>query len=283
MIRSDYHMHSDFSSDGKASMEAMIEKAIMLGLNRICFTDHMDYDYPAVGEYTFVFDIDKYLEKLNQLKEKYKSRIEILCGVELGLQTHVKDQIKTLTESYPFDFLIGSVHVVDHLDPYYPEYWEGKTEEEGIRRYFETIIENCKVIQNYHICGHIDYIIRYTPSMRAYKQSLINQESPKKYSGYSSLAYSDLLDEVLKTILYYGKGIEVNTSGLKYGLGQPHPSTDILKRYKELGGEIITIGSDAHQPEHIGYHFSYVEELLKSIGYRYYTVFKEGAPFMEKL
>lgn len=272
MIKSDYHVHSDFSSDGKASMEQMVEQAIRLGLTRLCFTDHMDYDYPQqMSGYDFMFNIEVYRKKLSEIKEKYRSRIEILTGIELGLQPHIADRMSMLTDRCPFDFIIGSTHVADHMDPYYPQYWAGRTKEEGIETFYRTIVENCKVYQGFHVCGHIDYIVRYAP------------DTKPCYKEYSYERYSDVLDEILKVLLSYGKGIELNTAGYKYGLGHPHPKKEILKRYRELGGEIITIGSDAHRPEHLGNDFERAAELLRSLGYRYYTVFIQGQPVMEPL
>lgn len=271
MIIADYHVHSDFSSDGKATMEQMIEQAIKLNLKKLCFTDHMDYDYPAIGGYTFVFDPEEYVKKLEILKEKYYGQIELLTGVELGLQPHLKERLTSLLQSYQFDFVLGSSHVVDHIDPYYPEFWVNKTKEEGINAYFQSIIENCKVFNDFNVYGHLDYIIRYVPGQTDKKEDYNYQE------------YAAILDNVLKTIISYGKGIEINTSGLKYGLGYAHPKVEIIKRYRELGGEIITIGSDAHKPEHLCYDFHLVPELLKSIGFQYYTTFIGGKPIYEKL
>jgi histidinol-phosphatase (PHP family) len=271
MIIADYHVHSDFSSDSKAPMEQMIEEAIRLRLKKLCFTDHMDFDYPQVSNYNFTFDSKAYTTKLNELKEQYHKQIEILTGIELGLQPHLSDRLSDLLDSYPFDFAIGSSHVVNHTDPYFPEYWENRTKEEGIRLYFESIIENCKSFQGFNVYGHIDYIIRYVPGQEVTKAT------------YSYLDYADLLDEVLKTIISYGKGIEINTAGFKYGLGHAHPKPEVLKRYKELGGELITIGSDAHKPEHLAYDFNLVPELLKELGFRYYATFVKGKPLFEKL
>mgnify|MGYP000259149774 FL=1 len=273
MIIYDYHVHSDFSSDSKAPMEQMIEQGIKSGLKKICFTDHMDYDYPPVGEYTFVFDPDAYIKKLDELKSHYGKQIEILTGIELGLQPHLKERMTALLERYPFDFVIGSSHVVDSMDPYYPEYWENRSVKDGIYRYYESIIENCKVFQGFDVYGHIDYIIRYIPG---------NLKNPVKMD-YSYSEYADILDEVLKTIISFGKGIEVNTSGLKYGHAYPHPKPEILKRYRELGGELITIGSDAHKSEHLCYDFSLIPDLLKSIGFKYYATFVQRKPVYEKL
>ncbi|MDF2941680.1 MAG: hypothetical protein K0S01_538 [Herbinix sp.] len=271
MIIADYHVHSDFSSDSKAPMEQMIEQAIRLGLKKLCFTDHMDIDYPQVNDHNFIFDVDVYGKKLLELKEHYHKQIELLMGIELGLQPHLTTQLSSLVNQYPFDFIIGSSHVVDHVDPYYPQYWENRTKKEGIQLYFESIIENCKSFQGFHIYGHLDYIIRYVPG----------QSETKATYSYSD--YAELLDEVLKTIISYGKGIEINTAGYKYGLGFAHPKPEVISRYKELGGELITIGSDAHKPEHLAYDFNLVPELLKGLGFRYYATFVQGKPIYEKL
>ncbi len=271
MILADYHVHSDFSSDSKAPMEQMIERAIQFGLKKLCFTDHMDYDYPQVSNYNFVFDPEGYMKKLYELKERYYKQIEVLMGIELGLQPHLTDRLTSLVKSYPFDFAIGSSHVVNHVDPYYPEYWENRSHEEGIRLYFESIIQNCKMFQGFNVYGHLDYIIRYVPGHSETKAT------------YSYIDYADLLDEALKTIISYGKGIEINTAGFKYGLGFPHPKIEVIKRYKELGGELITIGSDAHKPEHLCYDFNLVPDLLKELGFHYYATFVQGKPIFEKL
>ena len=107
--------------------------------------------------------------------------------------------------------------------------------------------------------GHIDYVVRYGPDKNTY---------------YSYADYADVIDEILKQLIHNGKGIEVNTAGFKYGLGHPNPCEDILKRYRELGGEILTLGADAHQPEHIAYDFQRLPKLLQTCGFSYYTVFK---------
>ncbi len=274
MIIADYHVHSNFSGDSPAPMEQMIERAIQLGLKKLCFTDHMDYDYPPMGDIPFVFDPEPYVAKLQTLKDYYANQIEILTGIELGLQPRpqVIEYFKFLHSKYFFDFAIGSSHVLDYVDPYYPVFWENKTKEEGLKAYFQSIIDNCKIFKDYfNIYGHLDYIIRYAPTTEG------------KKPDYSYEDYSDLLDEALKTIISYGKGIEANTSGYKYGLGNPHPKAEVLKRYKELGGELITIGSDAHKPEHLCYDFNRVAELLKHLGYTHYATFVKGKPIFEKL
>lgn len=267
MITADYHVHTDFSSDSQSPMEDMVKRAIQLGLNRVCFTDHMDFDFPKQYEMRFVFDLEEYWNKLMEMQEKYP-QIKILKGIECGMQPGLANRYEDLLSSYSFDFVINSCHVLFEMDPYYPEFWENRSETEGITAYFEAILKNIQEFPNFDVCGHIDYIVRYAPS---------------KGKTFSPKKYGDILDEILKNTIAAGKGIEANTSGYKYGLGRPHPCEDILRRYQELGGEILTVGSDGHQPEHMAYDFDKVCELLKSIGFRYYTVFEKRKPKFLKL
>ncbi len=268
MILADYHVHSYFSSDSKAKPRDVIEKAVSLGLNRLCFTDHMDFDYPVNNGLTFQFDPNAYFKELLPLKEEYKNKINIFIGIELGLQPYLAPRYDVLMNSYPFDFVIGSSHLINGMDPYHKEYWEKYLNEEGVLKYLESIIGNVKAYSNFDVYGHLDYAIRYLPD---------------KNTNFSYEKHSDLIDHVLGTIINAGKGIELNTSGYKYGLSSPHPNEYILKRYKEMGGEIITIGSDGHIPEHIAYDFNTANALLQSLNYKYYTVFKERKPTFLKL
>ncbi|QHQ62024.1 histidinol-phosphatase HisJ family protein [Anaerocolumna sedimenticola] len=270
MIIADYHVHSSFSSDSTAPMEDMIEKAISLGMSKICFTDHMDYDFPNTNGLPFIFNPEEYFTKLADMTGHYKSKIKVLKGIELGLQPYLAPRYEALIEKYDFDFAIGSSHLVNGLDPYYPEYWMNQSPEKGVEIYFQSIIDNVKAFAGFQVYGHLDYVIRYVPD-----KTLIQTYSYKKYG--------DIIDEVLRTIIQHGKGIEVNTAGYKYGLGFAHPHSDILKRYKELGGEVITIGSDGHAPEHLGYDFPKAEELLRTLGFDYYVTYENRKPIFEKL
>lgn len=269
MIKSDYHVHTFFSSDSDTPMEDMVLQAINLGLTSICFSDHMDYDFPVTsGGLTFVFDPVDYFTELRRLEEKYSGTIRILKGIELGLQPHLNDRYHTLLTQHDFDFAIGSSHLVQGLDPYLEEYWHGRTKKEGLEDYFKCITENVKAVKNFDVYGHLDYAIRYAPN---------------KAQDYSYHNFADVIETMLKAIIEAGKGIELNTSGYKYGLGFPHPHDDILKRYKELGGEIITIGSDGHKTEHLAYDFDRAKNLLISLGYEYYTVFEKRKPHFIEL
>lgn len=263
----DTHMHTDFSGDSDSPMESMILSAINKKLPGICFTDHCDLDYPNTPD-LFLLDLASYTTSVSSFKKKYLNQIDIRYGIELGLQTHLATQHATLLAAHDFDFVIGSSHLVDGIDPYYPKFYEGRTEREAYRNYFESILENINSFDDFDVYGHIDYVVRYGPT---------------KNKHYNWLDYKDILDLILTTLIEKGKGIELNTGGFKYGLGHPNPCEDIICRYKELGGEIITIGADAHKPEHIAFDFSKVPDILKSCGFDYYTVFSNRKPNFIKL
>ena len=253
----------------------MYKRQIARGLNTICFTEHLDYEYPSTdGTVLFEVDMAAYEKKLFELKDKYKNKIEVLFGVEFGLLPHLAERYSSVARAHDFDFIIGSSHLIPapwykdnmlHGDPYEKEFWEGRTVEEICERYFRTIIDNTAAYKDFDTYAHMDYLIRY---------------APEKNKGYTYKKHADILDVALRTIIENNLALEINTAGYKYGLGQPNPQADILARYLELGGETITIGADAHKPEHIAYDFKKAEELLKTLGFKYYTIFKKRQPMM---
>lgn len=263
----DTHMHSQYSGDSEAPQETMIQAAIEKNLKGICFTDHLDIDYPEEPD-LFLLDLPNYAASVAALREKYQTELPVRFGIELGLQPHLAGLHSDILSQYPFDFVIGSSHVVHGYDPYYPAFYEGRTEEACYREYFESILENIHAFDGFDVYGHIDYVVRY---------------GPNRNEQYSYERYKDVIDEILRLLITRGKGIEINTGGFKYGLGHPNPTEEIIARYRELGGEIITIGADAHKPEHVAYDFEKVPELLKAAGFSYYTVFKERKPEYVKL
>ena len=270
-ILSDCHLHTSHSGDSDAPMEEMILQGISQGLTTMCFTEHNDFDYPVTEmdpEGKFVLNVDSYLYDLIQLREKYADKIRILFGLELGLQPSVMRQNAVLAKSYDFDFIIGSSHLVRGQDPYYPEFYEGRTDEDAYREYFESILENIRKFSNFDVYGHLDYVVRYGKT---------------KDENYSWEQYKDIFDEILKQLIDKEKGIEINTGGLKRGMRDLHPCLGILKRYKELGGEIVTIGSDSHDTAHIADHFDRAREALEACGFRYYTIFEKRTPEFVKL
>ena len=272
MIKSDFHLHSSYSGDSDADMEQMIQRAIELGYKDIAFTEHMDLEFPiteSTPEGMFECNVDSYLYNLLQLRSKYVNDINIRFGIELGLQPDLVRQNVKVAKEHDFDFVIGSIHVVDGMEVYTDsDFFAGKTDEEAYRRYFEAVYENLRAYSNFDVVGHLDYVVRYGKTID---------------TDYSYDKYRDILDKILTRILDREKGIELNTSGLSYGLKDFNPNLDILKRYKELGGEIITIGSDAHKVEDMGRNFDKAEEILKTAGFNYYTVFDGRIPVQNKL
>ncbi len=276
MIITDCHVHSCFSSDSETPVENMLEQAIKRNFSYFYLTDHMDYEFPISEEgMDFLFDVDAYFDKLEMLKRKYEreslgvrgSKIEIRPSIELGLKPHLGEDYRKLLKEYPFDFVIGSTHLVNDLDPYNTEFWEGRSEKASLIAYFETVIENIRSFPEFDSLGHLDYAIRYAPSV---KQGIANSLIHYQYKDYA-----DYIDEALKLLIHYGIALEVNTAGYAKRLGQPNPKIDVLRRYKEFGGELITIGSDGHVPNAFAFGFGEVEELLKKVGFRYYAIFKQ--------
>lgn len=267
MFLEDYHIHTSFSIDSEAPMEDMISTAINKGMNEIAITDHVDFDtkYYPVPDYT------GYIPYFNNLREKYKNKIKITFGVEIGLENKWADIINNFTDKYDFDFIIGSSHAAKTLDLYFDqkEYFENKTKKEAYTTYFEEILKNIEACPKFNVYGHIDYISRYG----------MYENNSLEYKDYS-----DLIDSCLKSLIEKNKGIEVNTSGFRYGINCTYPSLTILKRYKELGGEIITTGSDSHKPEDVADHIAYAYELIKEAGFKYISVFrKQKAEFIKIL
>ena len=260
-------MHTSFSTDSKAPMEDVVKKCISLGLTDIAITDHMDYDFPKdVAEDAggnFMYDVDEHLTLFTKLKEKYAGQINMHYGIEMGFMDNAVEYYSGLLKKYPIDFNIGSLHIVDDMDPYFEKYWNSfKDTNAGIERYLTQMIHSQKLFKSYDSLGHADYIFRVAPGKKEYEYA----------------EYADYFDTILKTLIDEGKALEVNTAGYKYGLGVPNPRPCVLKRYKELGGELITVGSDGHAPEQLAYDFDKCEALLKSLGYKYVFIYKDHKP-----
>lgn len=270
-ITADSHLHSSFSGDSDTPMEEMILQGIRLGLTHMCFTEHNDFDYPVTEPDPaglFELNPDAYLYDFIKLKEKYEGRIRLCFGLELGLQPHLSKRNAAFAKEHEYDFIIGSSHICNGKDPYYPSFYEGRKQEDAYLEYFESILDNLESYSNFDVYGHLDYVVRY---------------GPKKDEGYSYEAYRDILDRILERLIDMEKGIEINTAGLAKGMRQPNPCTGILRRYRELGGEVITTGSDAHSPEQIAYAFGQAADILKGCGFRYYATFEKRRPSFHKL
>ena len=273
MITADFHTHSNFSTDSKASPESMIEGAIQKGLKHLCLTDHMDLDYPGTtsAEPLFEFDPEKYFEVLTPLKERTASdSFALSIGVEFGLRPNrpdLNERMHKLLSLYPFDFVLGSVHLLGNEDPYYEEYWLKHTSStrEIMHRYFNDMLSSLKEYDNFDSLGHLDYLIRYVPASFGAKDYVYGE-------------FKEVIDEILKFLIQKDKALEINTAGLVKGLSCFHPKAEIVSRYLELGGELITIGSDGHAPETLAAEFDKTEELLSALGGQGYYVYRSRKP-----
>lgn len=263
MIFSDFHTHSTFSTDGTDKLVEMANSAVEKGLKTICFTEHNDFDYPG-GE--FLLDTEAYRNELFRVREQLSGKIEVLFGVELGLMKHLGERLREYLDGRGFDFVIGSSHLIDGKDPYFPEYFAELGQKNGVLRYFESIVENIGAFSDFDVYGHLDYAVRYSPE-----------------KCYNPVDLREIIDEILRKIVSLGKGIEINTAGLRKGLSHANPHPFILKRYRELGGEIITVGSDAHNTADIAADFDLAESFLKDAGFEFYTVFRQRKPHFVRL
>lgn len=263
----DCHVHSSFSGDSDMNCEEALNTAINMGLEGIAFTDHLDFDYPNYDE-LFMIDFDKYSYAMDNLKKDFAGRIQVFKGIEVGIQPHVIDSTLEVINSYDFDTVIASVHIVDKLDLHNGDFCKSKTKTQAFTRYLEEVLQTLKSFDNFDFLGHIDLIRRYG----CYDNKTLEYNE-----------FSDLIDAILKQIISMGKGIEVNTSGFRYKLNSPMPDFEIVKRYKELGGEIICTSSDAHIPEHIGYKFDFIKEMISRAGFEYTAHFNQRKPVFTKI
>jgi len=257
----DSHIHTCFSGDCDTEIPDIIKQAQKQNLPGITITDHLDLVYPEDPS-LFLLDLEQYDKTIRDLCS-HSEEIRILYGIELGLAEGIEEEYRRITDTYDYDFVIGSSHMVHGKDPYYPEFFEGRPVKSAYEEYFESILENIRGWDGFDIYGHLDYVVRYG----------IDDNNP-----YDPMDYMDLFDEILKELITRGKGIEVNTAGLSYGLSHPHPALPIIKRYRELGGEILTIGSDAHRYENVGFGFEQLPGLLRECGFDYYCLFKKRIP-----
>lgn len=268
----DYHVHSEYSDDSSYLMEDVVKDAIKMKMAEICFTDHVDYGIKSdwddeIQKHVKNVDYPKYFHELDYLKKKYQNKIIIKKGMEFGIQSHTIAKYQTLFNRYPFDFIIISIHQVNDKEFWNGDFQKGNSETEYYQKYYQELYD---VVQNYHdysVIGHLDMIRRYDD-----------------HDGYASFAnHQDIITKILEYIIKDGKGIELNTSSVRYGLDDLTPCRGILKLYYQLGGRIITLGSDSHEASHLGAEIESLKGELKKIGFNEYCTFEKMQPIFHKL
>lgn len=271
----DYHVHTYYSDDSVYPMEDVVTDAIGLGMAEICFTDHVDYgikvdpenltEEEKIGKILNV-DYPAYFEELDRLKEKYAGSITIRAGLEFGMQTHTIGAFQKLYDRFELDFVILSCHQVGDKEFWTQDFQKGKTQKEYNDYYYQEILDVISRYKDYSVLGHLDLIKRYDMA-----------------GDYPFEAVEEIITEILKKVIQDGKGIEVNTSSHRYGLKDLTPSRAILRLYKDLGGKVITIGSDSHEKHHLGAYIQDTKLELKALGYEQYCTFEGMQPIFHEL
>mgnify|MGYP002869386139 CR=1 FL=1 len=267
----DSHVHSNISHDGISTITEHIYGAREKGISELTFTEHYD-DYTGIKTKLSTLDIDEYY------KEYYKHKNDRITktnyGIEIGLRPESYDKIFKMVKENSFDFIIGSSHITCGKDMAYDKsFFENNTPFQSIMNYLNEVLTNIKLYSNeFDVYGHIDYVIRYVIK---YYGNIMNKLDYNEFK--------DILDEILLILIRKDKGIEINTSGFRYGLGSPHPNIEILRRYKELGGSIITIGSDAHKVEDLASHFNESLYILEQVGFDSIAVYHDRKPDFIKI
>lgn len=273
----DYHVHTEFSDDSVYPMEQVVRDAIARGMDEICFTDHVDYGIkqdwdcgkPILyrGEEPLAnVDYPVYIARIKELQEIYREKIRIRIGIEFGMQVHTIPSYRALFQKYPFDFVILSVHQVDDREFWTQDFQRGKSQKEYNEKYYEEMLNVIRKYRDYSVLGHMDLIARYDEK-----------------GEYPFEKVKPVISEILRTVISDGRGIEFNTSYHRYGLKNTTPSVNILKLYRELGGEIITIGSDSHKAEHLGAYIKEAGHLLKELGFQYFCTYEKQQPIFHRL
>ena len=259
----DYHMHTRVSFDGHDTGLNMAKAALAAGLKEICFTDHLDYD-PLGQMGKLDFDTDAYNAEYDHLE---LPGLKIRRGMEFGMDIHNMEQFKKDLQRRHFDFVLGSIHFVDDLDVYFEPFWSGKTIWQAERRCLEATLDCVKLHDDFDVLAHLTYISKTKchPCPR-----------PLPYAEHS-----EIIDEILKVLASKGKGLEMNTSGVDR-CGGFLPTADIFHRFKELGGEIVTVGSDAHTCDRVGQYAFDACSILKDI-FGYVCTFEDRHPIFHKL
>ena len=242
----DFHLHSRVSFDSDCNPQEIITAAEKSGLKEICFTDHYDFNDNPDGHHD-IFKIEDYKSAYDSLKSE---KVIIRRGVEFGLTDWNTKELKALLAGYDFDFCIGSVHYAGGYDPYFKEFWEHNGWEKGFEKYLLQTLKCVKAHTDFDVLGHINYVCKseHNPTKK-----------PLRYNDYR-----DICDEIMKTLVEKGKGMEINTSGMDR-VGAFLPDITYLKRFKELGGEIVTVGSDSHNGERVGQYIGGALEIAKEV------------------
>lgn len=260
----DYHVHTHYSADCTAPLSIQLDAAAAAGLLEVCLTDHIDFDRVKNGKPFFEpADLGARSREIETLRPLYPS-LTIRRGVEIALA--VEESCARLSYDYikdeELDFALGSLHVIEGTDVYRNEFFEGKTQLGAYLAYLETLERSIRTCDLFCAMGHYDFIAKNAPfPERALSLSL----APEVFDG------------IFTYLIQSGKTLELNTSAWR---NDPAWGLDVFKRFRELGGEFVTVGSDAHKPTRVGMRFNEAHELLRAAGIRYIATYEKMKPIM---
>lgn len=238
----DTHLHTTFSTDSRMTLAAAAARGRELGLGLIV-TEHMDLDFPKPQ--AFLFDVDEYFRAYLPGRGD-----DLLLGVEIGMRPDLVRENAGLIAGRPFDYVIGSIHLVDGIDIYLEEFYLGRSKQEVFGHYFDSMLACLATYDFIDSLGHVDYITRYA-----------RYADPEIYYG----EFTDYLDAILGRLVDLGKAIEINTRRLG-NADSVAALLPIYHRFRQLGGRHVTIGSDAHKPADIGNHFALAFDMAEACG-----------------
>lgn len=275
----DCHTHSTNSPDGFSSPENMIKTAVEMNYAAYALTDHCEVNrwfsiehYGAAPNgydtYDFGADFEKSMKENTVLKEKYAGKINFLCGIELGQATHDFGLSEAIVKDKRLDFVIGSMHQLPDNDDFAFIDFSKHSVPELLEKYYNEVYKLCKW-GKFDVLGHLTYTLRYIEGDNGIKVDM----SP----------YEEIIRESFKVLIENGKGIEINTSGLRQNYGQTFPNLYWVKMFKDMGGEVLSLGSDAHKTEDLGKGIADGAEIAKAAGFEYLCYFKERKPNFIKI
>lgn len=257
MISHDYHMHSNFSCDCKATMLDMCRSAIDKGIPEIGFSEHYDlYSGDTCPNY---FKPAAWLAEMDRCRAELAGQLTILAGIEIGEPHIFQKETSLMLASYPFDYALGSLHWVGNGSMFDINYFKARPADEAFRLFFEEL-ERMTRIGGFDILSHFDVPVRTAHAV---------------YGAYDPARYEDLIRPVLRNCIDNGISLDLNTKALHLRANVMTPGFEILRWYAEMGGERVSLGSDAHKPEHVGAYLDVALEIAQRAGLKYVTHFAQ--------
>ena len=258
----DMHTHSDNSFDGNHSCILLCEGAIANGGKGIAITDHCDIDGK---DYDFrAFSTNQYVES-NKAKSAFKGRLEVLTGIELGQGIYEKEKSLEILNNFSYDFVLGAIHNLENTEDFYFMSYADKDINQLLTQYFESVLELAKWNKTDSI-AHLTYPLRYITGRDGIEVDISE--------------YYDIIDEIFKTVISNNKALELNVSGLFSEIGDTLPNKALIKRFHDMGGKYVTVGTDSHYYEKVCIGIEKGYDILRECGYEQFTVFKNRQPIL---